>query len=55
MQHQDKLSDWYRRFNEAKEKGTDFDEPPPDFEKSSDLRICSVLLLNNETYWTILH
>jgi hypothetical protein len=50
MQHQDKLSDWYRRFNEAKEKGTDFDEPPPDFEKSSDLRDLFSAAVNNETY-----
>lgn len=37
MQHQNELSDWYKRFSEAKQQGLPFDEPPPDFKDSSDL------------------
>ena len=37
LQHQNELSDWYKRFNEAKQQGRPFDEPPPDLKNSSDL------------------
>ena len=50
LQHQNELSNWYKRFNEAKQQGLDFDEPPPDFENSSDLKTLFSTAINNEPY-----
>lgn len=49
-QHQRELSDWYKRFNEAKQQGRHFDESPPDFHDLLDLRDLFDDAINNEPY-----